>query len=167
MIYLGADPGVARLGWGVVEAVGSRRLHLGHGCLSTMSGAPHEIRLLHLFEAVRSLLAKFRPDFVAVEEVFFRKNVRTAISVAEARGAILIAAAEAGAKVRPITPSAVKQGIAGWGGADKGQVQRMIQMLLGLPEPPRPDDAADALAVAYVASLWGVAPGRLPTAASI
>ena len=153
MIILGADPGVARLGWGAIETAGSRRFHLGHGVLTTLPGAAIETRLHHLHRGFSGLLEKYRPDVVAIEEIFFRKNVKTAIAVAEARGILLLAAAQAGARGKSLTPSAVKQGIVGWGGAEKHQVMEMVRILLGLATAPRPDDAADALAVAFVASL--------------
>lgn len=153
MIVLGADPGVARLGWGVIETAGSRRIHIEHGVVTTVAGPPLEIRLLHLYRSFRKLLERFRPDLVAIEEIFFKKNVKTAIAVAEARGILLLSAAESGARVATLTPSAVKQGIVGWGNAEKAQIQEMVRLLLGLRVAPRPDDAADALAIAYVASL--------------
>jgi crossover junction endodeoxyribonuclease RuvC len=144
---LGFDPGTALLGYGVVE-YGDDPVGLAFGAIDTPSAQSMPGRLLHLFEATSTLLDEHRPDAVAVEQLFFARNVTTAISVGQARGVVLLAAAQAGVQVAEYSPSAVKQAVAGYGKADKRQMQEMVRIILGLAETPRPDDAADALAVA-------------------
>lgn len=155
MRVLGVDPGSALMGYGVVEAQGSRLRAVEYGSITTESGLPMEQRLLHLHRRIAALVAEFAPDLVAVEELFFGRNVTTALTVGQARGVVLLAAAEAGLQVAEYTPMQVKLAVAGWGRADKAQVQHMVKTLLGLPAPPRPDDVADALAVALTcAQSW-------------
>lgn len=148
MRVLGIDPGTALMGYAVLAAASPRPAALAYGHLATPAGMPVADRLLHLYNGVRDLIARWRPDLLAVEELFFGRNVTTAIHVGQARGVVLLAAAQAGVPVAEFTPAQVKQAVAGWGRADKGQVQRMVQLQLGLAEPPRPDDVADAVAVA-------------------
>lgn len=147
MIILGIDPGTALLGFGVVQFDGEPAL-IDFGAVATPAGAPMPDRLVGLYDAVRELLDRHRPDVVAVEQLFFARNVTTAISVGQARGVALLAAAQSGVAVREYSPSEVKHAIVGYGKADKTQVQEMVRMILGLAEAPHPDDAADALAVA-------------------
>lgn len=149
MIVLGIDPGTAITGWGVVreEADGRPRL-VDFGTIQTAASTPLPQRLRQIFRQVTALIERFRPEAVAVEEIFFSKNVRTAMSVGQARGVILLAGALADRPVHGYTPLQVKQAISGYGGADKAQVQRMTALLLGLDAAPTPDDAADAIAVA-------------------
>src|SRR5438270_9809474 len=148
MFVLGVDPGVSRCGYGCVESARGQTRAIGVGVLST---SPYE-RLLDRLGAldsdIRELLADLRPDVVAVERLFFQTNVRTAMSVGQASGLVLAAASQAGCTVVQYTPNQVKQAVAGYGAAGKEQVQRMVQSLLGLPEVPKPADAADALALA-------------------
>ena len=148
MRILGLDPGFNRTGFGVVEVEGTKLKHIWHGLCETPAGQPFTERLILLREAVRSCLERFQPAVACVEALFFQRNVKTALTVGMARGVILLTVAEAGVRLVELTPSQVKQGIAGWGAADKKQMQGMVMRLLKLVEPPRPDDVADALALA-------------------
>lgn len=152
MIVLGIDPGTAALGYGIVESTAGRVREVDHGCLVTSPDRTLPERLLEIHALVDELLAVHQPMIVAVERLFFSKNVQTAFAVGQARGVVLLAAAQHGVSVREATPNEVKSAIAGHGAADKAQVQRMVQMVLGMAELPRPDDAADALAIA----VWAV-----------
>jgi crossover junction endodeoxyribonuclease RuvC len=148
MIVLGIDPGTADTGYGVVQSVGSRLRALTFGVIQTRAEAPLEWRLAAIHERVDELLRSHAPDAVAVEELYFGTNVRTAFAVGQARGVVLLAAGQHRAPTRSYTPQQVKGAVCGHGRADKEQVSRMVARLLGLPEPPAPDHAADALAVA-------------------
>ena len=148
MIVLGIDPGYALMGWGVVEQTGSRLKLLGYGCIETKAGTPMQHRLRTLQLGVRDLTLMYRPDEVAFEELFFAQNVTTALMVGAARGAAIIAAAEYTEHLYEYTPMQIKQAVTGYGKADKHQMQQMVKMLLGMKEIAKPDDAADALAVA-------------------
>jgi crossover junction endodeoxyribonuclease RuvC len=148
VIILGIDPGTAALGYGVVERIGGRLRAIDHGCLVTSPDLPMPERLLAIHGLLDDLLSLHEPAIVAVERLFFSRNAQTAIAVGQARGVVLLAAAQHGKPVREATPNEVKSAIAGYGAADKEQVQRMVQLVLGMAELPRPDDAADALAIA-------------------
>src|SRR5436309_978544 len=148
MFVLGVDPGVSRCGYGCVESARGQTRAIAVGVLSTSPSEPLPDRLGALDSDIRELLADLRPDVVAVERLFFQTNVRTAMSVGQASGLVLAAAAGAGCVVVQYTPNQVKQAVAGYGAAGKDQVQRMVQSLLGLPDVPKPADAADALALA-------------------
>ena len=148
MIILGIDPGTAALGYGIIERTGGRLREVDHGCLVTSADLPLPERLLAIHTLVDELLQLHRPALMGVERLFFSKNVQTAFGVGQARGVVLLAAAQHGVPVREATPSEVKSAIAGYGAADKDQVARMVQLVLGMAELPRPDDAADALAIA-------------------
>ena len=148
MKVLGIDPGTAALGYGIVERTGGRLREVDHGCLTTSADLSLPERLLAIYTLVDELLALHEPDLMGVERLFFSRNVQTALGVGQARGVVLLAAAQHGTPVREATPSEVKSAIAGYGAADKEQVQRMVQLVLGMSELPRPDDAADALAIA-------------------
>lgn len=148
MIVLGIDPGTARLGYGVVAREGSRLAMLDYGCIETIRDRPLEQRLLLIHEGLADLIASHRPDAIGVERLFFNRNVQTAFAVGQARGVVLLAAAQAGIPVFEHGPHEVKVAVTGYGRAAKDQVQRMVQIVLSMPELPRPDDAADALAVA-------------------
>ena len=152
MIVLGVDPGTAKLGYGIVERTGSRLRAVVFGCLETSPDTALPERLLAIHRLLGDLLALHRPDLVAIERLFFSRNVQTAMAVGQARGVILLAAAEAGVPVREATPSEIKSAVAGHGAADKSQVARMVQVALDMPELPKPDDAADALAAAIWAA---------------
>jgi crossover junction endodeoxyribonuclease RuvC len=147
-VVLGIDPGVSRCGYGAVAADGSRLAPLVCGVIRTSPDDPLPARLCALFAELESLVAELRPAAVAVERVFFQTNVRTAMSVGQASGLALVVAERAGVPVGQYTPNEVKQAVAGYGAADKAQVQAMVARLLHLPEVPKPPDAADALALA-------------------
>ncbi len=145
---LGIDPGTAIMGYGVVEETGGRLQAIDFGALLTTKAETLPQRLLRLHRGLQELLERHRPTAVAVETLFFNRNVRTALAVGQARGVALLAAAQAGLPVFEYSPQQVKDAVVGYGGASKDQVQRMVSTLLGLQEVPRPDDAADALAIA-------------------
>ncbi len=148
MIILGIDPGLAIVGWGVIEYNGSHFRTLGYGSIQTPAGQPTEQRLSTIFDCMEKLIETYHPDQVAVEELFFNTNQTTGIRVAEARGVIIMCAYRHGVKVFEYTPLQVKQAVVGYGRAEKKQVITMVTMLLGLQSPPKPDDTADALAIA-------------------
>ena len=148
MVVLGIDPGTANTGYGVVLSRGGRLAALDGGVISTGPAEPLERRLARIYARLSDLIAEHRPEAVAVEELYFGQNVRTATSVGHARGVVLLAAGMAGLPCFSYTPQQVKNAVCGSGRADKGQVQRMVGALLELEAPPEPDHAADALAVA-------------------
>ena len=148
MFVLGIDPGLTRCGYGAVRKSGATLAAVAAGVLRTAPATPLPVRLAELQAAIRSLLVELRPDVVAVEHVFFQSNVRTAMSVGQASGLALAEAAAAGCDVVQYTPNQVKNAVAGWGGAGKVQVQKMVQARLGLNAVPQPPDAADAAALA-------------------
>ena len=148
MRILGIDPGLAIVGWGVIEYTGTRFKVLGYGSIQTPAGMDTESRLCGIYEELAALIQKFNPEQVAVEELFFNTNITTGIRVAEARGVILLCAKQSGLAIFEYTPLQVKQAVVGYGRAEKKQVITMVTMLLGLREPPKPDDTADALAIA-------------------
>ena len=148
MIVLGIDPGYALMGWGVVESQGGRMRLLGYGVVETHAGEPVQHRLRALQQGVRQLVATYQPDDVAFEELFFARNVTTAMNVGAARGSALVAAAQRTEELYEYTPMQIKQAVTGYGKADKPQVQQMVKMLTGMDTIIRPDDAADAVAVA-------------------
>ena len=148
MRILGIDPGVATIGFGLVEAEHTQVRLQRYGVITTPAGLPLSARLLQISQDLSQLLETFRPDETAVEELFFSKNITTGIAVAHGRGVILLELERAGIPVFEYTPMQVKQAVAGYGGADKRQVMYMTQRLLKMKAVPRPDDAADALAIA-------------------
>lgn len=148
MVILGIDPGLAIVGWGVVEYAGSRFRALGYGSIETPAGMETPQRLLRIRRGMNAILERYRPEQMAVEELFFTKNITTGIRVAEARGIVLLAGAEAGIPMAEYTPMQVKQAVVGYGLADKRQVITMVTTILNLPATPKPDDTADALAIA-------------------
>lgn len=148
MIILGIDPGLATMGYGVIEVVNQKRRPIQFGVLTTKAGEPTPQRLRSIFKGVNQLLDMYNPDDVAFEELFFSKNVTTGMAVSAARGAALVAVAERTDNLYEYTPNQIKQAVTGYGGADKHQVQQMVKLLLNMQDIARPDDAADALAVA-------------------
>ncbi len=148
MLVLGIDPGTASTGYGIVRSSGSRLDVLHQGVIQTRPGVPLERRLADIHARVGELLDQHAPDALAIEELYFGVNVRTAFAVGQARGVVLLAAGQRGVPTRSYTPQQVKSAVCGHGRADKGQVARMVARLLGLAAPPTPDHAADALAVA-------------------
>ncbi len=148
-VVIGIDPGTAITGYGVIRELSSGELEwLNHGVITTPGEWDEPRRLLHLYKSLQDIIEENKPNCCAVEKLFFQKNVRTAFSVGQGRGAALIAAAEADLPVGEYTPLEIKLAVVGYGGADKKQVQNMVKILLELDDIPRPDDAADALAVA-------------------
>ena len=148
MIILGIDPGVATIGFGVLQSNRQKNTLLRYGVITTPPGIPLSCRLLQISDDMEELIHTFHPDEMAVEELFFSKNITTGIAVAHGRGVILLAAEKLEVPIFEYTPMQVKQAVAGYGGADKRQVMLMTQRLLSMREVPRPDDAADALAIA-------------------
>ena len=149
VLVLGIDPGTATTGYALVHQRDGREIELvSYGVVRTPAQMPMPERLRKLYHELRAVIAQAKPDVAAIEELFFSRNVTTALSVGQARGVALLAAAEAGLPVYEYKPMEVKQAVVGYGGATKEQVQEMVRVLLGLAEVPRPDDAADAAAVA-------------------
>ena len=149
MIIVGFDPGIATLGYGVIQT--DNRLKpqmIDYGIVSTPKEENLAVRLAMLEKGIKQFIEKFKPDEIAVEELFFAKNVKTGIAVAHARGVILLTAIKECGKIFEYTPLQIKQALTGYGRADKNQIQQMVKTMLGLKGIPRPDDAADALAVA-------------------
>lgn len=151
MLIIGIDPGTATCGYGVVSMEGSRLIPLEYGVFSTPPKMLMHLRLRKIYQEFHEVISKYPPDCIAVEKLFFNKNVTTGITVAQARGVILLAAAECNLPVVEFTPLEVKQAVVGYGKAEKKQVQFMVQKLLGLRTIPKPDDAADALAISICA----------------
>ena len=148
MRIFGIDPGSVRTGYGCVQSDGSRHKLVCFGAISAPAGASFPVRLKAIHVGLVALIAEHRPDFIAIEDLFHAKNVRSALKLGHARGVALLAAMEAGVPIAEYAPSEIKQAVVGYGRAEKSQVQHMVQMLLGLTEAPTPHDAADALAVA-------------------
>lgn len=147
MIIIGIDPGTAITGFGVIDCNGEAKL-VGAGVIRTPAKQALELRLQTIYAELKELLDEYKPDQVAIEQLYFASNVTTAISVSHARGVAMLAAAEFGADVSEYTPLQVKQAITGYGRADKAQIQEMVRIILKLEHIPKPDDAADALAIA-------------------
>jgi len=148
MIILGIDPGTAALGYGLIQSNKDNLKLIKYGCITTESKQAMPLRLHLIYEEVKKLIQKYKPDQLAVEEIFFAKNSKTALKVGQARGVILLLGAEHRIPVFDYAPLQVKQSIAAYGRADKEQVQKMVQVILKLEKLPEPDDAADALAIA-------------------
>ena len=159
MLVLGLDPGLASTGYGLVRGDGQDLEMIAYGVIRTPATKRIEERLVLLHRELTEIIAAYRPGVAAVEEVFFGANARTALAVGQARGVLLLTLAEAGLQVAEYTPLQVKQSVTGYGRAEKSQVQQMVAVLLGLDDTPRPDDAADALAIAicHHHSAWLVA----------
>lgn len=156
MIIFGIDPGIAIVGYGVVEYKGNSFKTLDHGVITTEPKYAFPERLKMVYDQLTVLLDKYNPDCVAIEELFFNKNVKTAITIGQARGVQVLAAINKGSEIYEYTPLQVKQGVVGYGRAEKKQVQEMVKIILGLKSIPKPDDAADALAVAICHAHSGV-----------
>lgn len=148
MIILGIDPGFAIMGYGIIQYEGNRFKSLGYGAITTPSTMPTPARLKTIYEELNEIIVKYNPDTVAIEELFFNNNAKTALLVGHARGVAVLSAANNNKEIFEYTPLQVKQGVVGYGRADKGQVQQMVKTLLNLSKIPKPDDVADALAVA-------------------
>ncbi len=148
MIILGVDPGTATTGYGLIRKEGQRHTLIKYGCVLTPAKTPLHDRLDQIFDELSAIIEEYQPEQMAVEELFFTNNAKTAIAVGQARGVILLAGKKNGLEVHEYTPLEVKMALTGYGRADKNQIQQMVKTLLGLPEIPKPDDAADALAIA-------------------
>lgn len=164
MRVLGIDPGVAIVGYGVVEQKGNKLTPIQYGSVQTKAGLPQARRLKLIYDGITEIIKQYRPDVVSIEKLFFSRNVTTAFQVAEARGMVLLAAEEAQVQITEYTPLQVKMGVVGYGQAEKRQVQEMVRMILRLSEVPRPDDVADALAIAicelHTSTSIGLSKGR-------
>ena len=148
MVILGLDPGTATTGYGVIRVLGNRFQMLEYGIISTPAKTPMEKRLEMIYDNLQELLQKWQPDQAAEEELFFNQNITTAITVGQARGVLLLCCAQNNVPLAEYTPLQVKQALVGYGRADKKQIQQMVKMFLNLADIPKPDDAADALAIA-------------------
>ena len=148
MRILGIDPGLATVGWAVLESVRGRLAPVAYGAITTPAHTDIEARLLMIRNDLNTIIEKYRPEEMAIEELFFNTNITTGIAVAEARGVILCTAHEAGIKISEYTPLQVKQAVVGYGKAEKHQVIAMVTSILKLQKPPKPDDTADAVAIA-------------------
>ena len=149
---IGVDPGLASTGWGVLESDGSAIRYIDHGSIHTKADRPQAERLFFIMQSLRTIIETFQPVEASVEILYFGKNVSSALPVAEARGVIFAVLAECGIPVLECSPNVIKQGVTGVASADKKQVQEMVRIILGLPEIPTPDHAADALAAAICAA---------------
>ncbi len=152
MVILGIDPGIGITGFGIIEKKENNLKVLDFGCVKTSKNETLGRRLKAIHQGVKKLIKGFKPDLAAAESLFFFKNLKTAIAVSQARGVVVLAAEEAGVSFCEFTPLEVKQAVSGYGRAEKQQVQKMVKLLLNLKEIPRPDDAADALAIAVCAA---------------
>ena len=148
MRILGIDPGYAIVGYGVVDYAKNRFSTVGYGAITTKAKTPFENRLADIYNDMLEIIDKYKPDELSIEKLYFNTNTTTAIDVSQARGVIVLAAHTKGLKINEYTPLQVKQAITGYGKADKKQMQKMVQVLLNLDSIPKPDDAADALAIA-------------------
>ncbi|MDP3900630.1 MAG: crossover junction endodeoxyribonuclease RuvC [bacterium] len=147
-IILGIDPGIATTGFGVIAVSGQNLKLVDYGCILTKAGEAHSVRLKEIHDQLRGIIEKYQPDAGAVEKLFFASNVKTALTVGEARGVVMLTICQHKIPVYEYTPLQVKQAVSAYGKADKKQVQKMVKLLLNLKDIPKPDDAADALAVA-------------------
>ncbi|MFA7308937.1 MAG: crossover junction endodeoxyribonuclease RuvC [Patescibacteria group bacterium] len=148
MRILGIDPGTQRLGWGVIESQAGKVKASSYGCITTVPKQNHGERLVYIFDELTRIIGQEKPQVLAIEKLFFIKNVTTAMTVSEARGVVILACKQAGLEIFEYTPLQIKMGLTGYGKAEKSQIQMMVKMILGLTEVPKPDDVADALAVA-------------------
>ena len=148
MIILGIDPGLATVGWGVIESERGQVRPIAYGAITTPAHTDIEARLLMIQNDIETIIEKYKPDEMAIEELFFNTNITTGIAVAEARGVILCTAHKLGVKISEYTPLQVKQAVVGYGKAEKHQVIAMVTSILKLSKPPKPDDTADAVAIA-------------------
>lgn len=158
---MGIDPGYAITGYGLLDYTNGKLRILDFGVVSTKAGTPFEKRMLAIFDGLTQSIEQYRPVSIAIEELFFNRNTTTAIGTAQARGVAVLCGARAGVPVYEYTPRQVKLAVAGYGLAEKRQVQQMVRIILGLTEIPKPDDAADALAVAICHAHSGADPQSL------
>jgi crossover junction endodeoxyribonuclease RuvC len=165
MLVIGFDPGSAITGFGVVSGQGNRLRHVEHGAIRTSAKEETAQRLQRLFQDAEALIARIKPDAVAIERLYFKQNVSTGIQVAQARGVLLLAAVNAHCVIGEFSPTEMKTAVTGYGRADKQQLQEMVRRLLNLSEVPRPDDAADALALAICQIQFGAVQDRIQSGA--
>lgn len=163
MRIIGIDPGFGRVGFGVIEIKNKKTTHIAHGLIETSSKKSFVERLLDIHHALQKIIVEYQPNRAAIEELFFYKNVTTAIQVGQARGAILLTFSQAKIPVDEFTPLQVKQALTGYGRAEKGQIQRMVILILSLKEKKLQDDAADALAIAITGAASHRSPKHLST----
>ena len=149
---IGVDPGLASTGWGILEYSGERLRYMAHGCIETEANKPRGERLFFIYQSFLKVLRKYKPAEAAMENLYFGKNISSAMFVAEARGVLLMALSSRGLPVKELTPNAIKKAVVGVTKADKKQIQEMVRFLLGLSEIPKPDHAADALGAAICAA---------------
>ena len=161
MVLMGIDPGYAITGYGLLDYTNGKLRIIDFGVVSTKAGTPFEKRMLAIFDGLTQSIEQYRPVSIAIEELFFNRNTTTAIGTAQARGVAVLCGARAGVPVYEYTPRQVKLAVAGYGLAEKRQVQQMVRIILGLTEIPKPDDAADALAVAICHAHSGADPQSL------
>jgi crossover junction endodeoxyribonuclease RuvC len=166
VLVLGIDPGVTLVGYGLIRAQGQRLEAVEYGCVRAPPTTYLPDNLLQVYTAISGLIAVHQPSVVSVEQLFFNRNVRTALAVGQARGAVLLAAAAAGVRVEEYTPTQVKSAVVGYARADKRQMQAVVKTILGLPALPKPDDVADALACAITCAHIMQTSARLATSAS-
>lgn len=148
MVIMGIDPGIAIIGYGILNYEGNKFTPIDYGAIRTDSSMKLSQRLLVIHEELEEIIKKHKPDAISIEELFFNKNIKTALTVGHGRGVAVLAAARADVEVFEYTPLQVKQAVVGYGRAEKAQVQQMIKIILNLKETPKPDDVADALAIA-------------------
>jgi crossover junction endodeoxyribonuclease RuvC len=148
MRILGIDPGIAIMGYGIIEYDENKYKVLEYGAVTTESGIPKSMRLKDIYDNIVSIIDEYKPDVMSIEELFFNKNAKTVITIGESRGVTILAAINSGIAVKEYTPLQVKQAVVGYGRAEKAQVQTMVKAILNLKEIPKPDDVADALAIA-------------------
>jgi crossover junction endodeoxyribonuclease RuvC len=153
MRIIGIDPGTGILGFGVVDVIKGKSKLVDAGVITTPAHTPHDERLEDIFDSLTDIIKQTKPDAMSVEKLFFSQNITTAMTVAEARGVVLLVGRKAGLPIFEYTPQQIKQSITGYGKADKKQVQEMVRLQLGLKEVPKPDDCADAIAAAITHSL--------------
>jgi crossover junction endodeoxyribonuclease RuvC len=147
MRIIGIDPGFAIVGYGIVDYQSNKFKVIAYGSIETSHKDSIDIRLLQIYEGLAQLISLYKPDVLTVEELFINKNIKTAINVGQGRGVVILTAAQFGLKVYEYTPLQVKQGVTGYGRAEKSQIQQMVKTILNLPQIPKPDDVADALAI--------------------
>ncbi len=157
---LGLDPGFAETGWGIIESEGNRFRHVAHGSIRTSAGEASGVRLSIIYEGVRELAERFAPECCGIEELFFAKNISSALPVAQARGVLLLVLHQYSIQTGSYSPPVIKQTITGAGKADKARVQEMVRLMLGLSDIPKPDHAADALAAAITHANFRLAGDR-------
>ena len=148
MIILGIDPGIGKVGWGVIKDESGRQIAIDYGCFETSSKMDLEERLVRIYDFIIDLIKKFTPEVLAIEQLYFAANSKTALTVGQARGVVLLAASKSNLQTASYTPLQVKQALTGYGRADKNQIQRMVGAVLHLSEKVTQDDTADALAIA-------------------